>query len=59
MNIRLLTLTAFALGLSGCGLSAFVEPKANPVIEDKVGGLVGTLATTAERRIVLVPIAGS
>ncbi|MBI3001123.1 MAG: hypothetical protein HYY46_22115 [Deltaproteobacteria bacterium] len=48
------------VGLAACGLSIFAEPKTNPVIEDRVGRIgsqpVGTLATTAERRIVLVRI---
>lgn len=38
--------------LAAC--SAFTPPKEKPVIEDRVGDHVGTLATTAERRIVLV-----
>ena len=41
----------------GCGHSFFAEPKTNPVIEDKVGisgkEVLGTLATTAERRTVM------
>lgn len=45
--------------LSGC--SIFTEPKLRPVIEDKVGKWgdekAGTLATTPERRIVLVKLA--
>ena len=51
-------LGVIVVGLTGC--SIFTEPKAQPVIEDKVGHFgswpVGTLATTAERRIVLVRI---
>ncbi len=45
--------------LSGCGVSWLVEPKTNPIIEDSVGGPnrggpVATLATTPERRLLLV-----
>lgn len=47
--------------LSGCGVSWFVNPKQQPVIEDKVGDAgkgykVGTLATTPERRVVIVDL---
>jgi hypothetical protein len=53
-------LGAVVVGLTGCGLGLFAEPKTNPVIEDKVGHTgswpVGTLAMTAERRVVLVGI---
>lgn len=53
--------------LSGCGTSMFVSPLENPIIEDKVGystfssgkEQLGTLATTAQRRIVLVKLAGN
>jgi hypothetical protein len=64
--MRTLALMAFSLcllcaSLSACGMSWIAEPKTNPVIEDRVGLFgrqpVGTLATTAERRIVLVRIA--
>jgi len=58
MTKHLMTIIYFGLTLSGCGTSYFIEPKSNPVIEDKIGGLIGTLATTAERRIVLVPYDG-
>jgi hypothetical protein len=61
------TLVLHALGpcflcvsLSACGLSWIAEPKTNPVIEDMIGRHgkqpVGTLATTAERRIVLARV---
>lgn len=43
---------------SGCGVAAFAEPKTNPVIEDRIGSVAATLATTAERRIVLFPTVG-
>lgn len=64
--MRTLALKEFSLcllcvSLSACGLSWIAEPKTNPVIEDRVGlpgrQPIGTLATTAERRIVLVRIA--
>lgn len=47
------------VALSGCGVSSLVEPKTNPIIEDSVGGPyrngpVATLATTPERRLLLV-----
>lgn len=46
--------------LFGCGHSWFSDPKTNPVIEDKVGlaskEVLGTLATTAERRTVIVKL---
>jgi len=45
-----------------CGTAGFTEPKTNPVIEDSIkvssNGILGTLATTAERRLVLVPLQG-
>lgn len=47
-----------SLMLVGCGVAAFTEPKTNPVIEDRVSGAVATLATTAERRIVMIPLIG-
>ena len=44
----------------GCGHSFFTDPKTNPIIEDKVGiagrEVLGTLATTAERRTVIVKL---
>lgn len=49
-------LISSAATLNGCGLSTFTEPKSNPVIEDKIDNAAGTLATTAERRIVLLPL---
>ena len=54
-----------SIAVSGCGTSLFAEPKTNPVIEDQVGRSflsrigakpLATLATTAERRVVLVNI---
>lgn len=42
---------AATLGLAGC--SAFTSPKEQPVIEDKIGDNYGTLAVTAERRIII------
>ncbi|HSE76863.1 MAG TPA: hypothetical protein VLG66_02590 [Alphaproteobacteria bacterium] len=42
--------------LSACGTSLFAEPKTNPVIEDRISNAAGTLATTAERRLVLMPL---
>jgi hypothetical protein len=58
MGILLLTLL-----ILGCGHSFFAEPKNNPVIEDKIKiGLkevLGTLATTAERRTVIVKLHNS
>lgn len=36
--------------------STFTPPKEKPVIEDRVGDRIGTLATTSERRIVLVDL---
>lgn len=52
--------------VTGCGTSMFVQPIKNPIIEDKVGYAsffsdkeqLGTLATTAQRRIVLVKLKG-
>lgn len=41
------------LMLSGCGLNMFAGSK-SPVIVDEVGSRVGTLAVTADRRVVLV-----
>lgn len=43
------------LALSGC--SVFTPPIEKPIIEDTVGDRIGTLATTAERRTVLVDFA--
>jgi hypothetical protein len=48
---------ALLQGVQGC--STFTQPKANPVIEDRVTnwggpGKVGILATTPERRVVIV-----
>jgi len=50
---KLCSLPLLALVLSACGFSPFVEPKANPVIEDRSGAF-STLATTGERRIAFV-----
>ena len=52
MLTRCLLPLCLASTLAAC--SAFTPPKEKPIIEDKVGEQVGTLATTAERRIVLV-----
>lgn len=62
-KICLASLLAAASTVSGCGVSYFTEPKSNPVIEDRLGNplggeIIGTLATTAERRIVLAPLQG-
>lgn len=54
MNIKLLMISILATGLAAC--SAFTPPKEKPVIEDHVGDRIGTLATTAERRMVLVDL---
>ena len=55
IEIGVLLLTSLIIG---CGHSFFADPKTNPVIEDKIkkGGqeILGTLATTAERRTVIV-----
>ena len=57
---RLVWLALVLLNVSGCGLSIVAEPKTNPVLEDRVGRArrqpIATLATTAERRVVLVDI---
>ncbi len=49
--------------VSGCGAPWLVAPGSNPVIEDKVGikdkEVLGTLATTANRRTVLVKLTSS
>ena len=42
--------------LSACGTSLFADLKTNPVIEDRISDAAGTLATTAERRLVLLPL---
>ncbi|MDP1990181.1 MAG: hypothetical protein Q8K00_04090 [Syntrophales bacterium] len=61
LALKELSVFFICVSLSACGLSWIAEPKTNPVIEDRVGihgqQPVGTLATTAERRIVLVKIA--
>lgn len=53
---KLVPFAAALLLLSGC--SAFTPPKAKPVIEDRVTdwgmGKIGVLATTPERRVVLI-----
>lgn len=46
-----LTLGAALLLLAGC--ATFTSPKEQPVIEDKLGENFGTLAVTAERRIII------
>ena len=57
------SMIAILFALSGCGTSAFTEPATNPVIEDRLGSaiygqgeILGTLATTADRRIVVTPL---
>lgn len=61
LALKAIVLCLLCAGLSACGLSWIAEPETNPVIEDRVGLIgrqpVGTLATTAGRRIVLVRIA--
>lgn len=52
MIARLVLVPVIATSLVAC--SAFTPPKEKPVIEDSVGSRIGTLATTAERRMVLV-----
>ncbi len=70
MNMQLLKLAAITsclILLTGCGTSMFVHPLENPIIEDKVGYSsifsdkeeLGTLATTSQRRIVLVKLKGT
>jgi hypothetical protein len=49
--LNLLSLGAALVFLSGC--STFTPPKEQPVIEDKIGENFGTLAVTAERRIII------
>jgi len=49
---------AAGLSLSGCGMTMFTEPATNPVVEDRVGDIARTLATKAERRLVLFPTVG-
>lgn len=53
MSRTALTFLGVAM-LTGC--SALTPPKEKPVIEDKVGDRMGTIATTAERRIVLIDL---
>lgn len=50
-----LFLVMLPLVVSACGWAPFVEPKANPIIEDRVGAF-RTMATTGERRIAFVRI---
>lgn len=52
-RIQVVLLATVSVLFMGCGLSPFVEPKSNPIIEDRVGAF-RTMATTGERRIVLV-----
>jgi len=60
-SLKAICLCLLCASLSACGLSWVAEPKTNPVLEDRIGlwgkQPVGTLATTAERRVVLVRIA--
>ena len=50
------------MNVTACGTTWFADPATNPVIEDKVGQWreepVGTLAVTADRRIVVVKLEG-
>jgi hypothetical protein len=50
---RLLSLALGAALLLLAGCSTFTSPKEQPVIEDKIGENFGTLAVTAERRIII------
>jgi hypothetical protein len=54
MRTRISSALAIMALLSGC--SALTPPKEKPVIEDKVGDRMGVLATTAERRVVLIDL---
>lgn len=60
-SLKAICLCLLCANLSACGLSVVADPKTNPVLEDRIGlwgrQPVGTLATTAERRVVLVRIA--
>ena len=55
-----LSVMGVTLLLSACGTSWFAQRKSNSVIEDTLGifngGPIATLATTPERRIVLVNV---
>jgi hypothetical protein len=51
----LFTIIISVFVLQGCGLKFLVPPKENPIIEDTIGqNLYRTMATTAERRIVII-----
>ena len=56
--IKKLWILLLFLSLTACGTTWFSNPATNPVIEDKVGKWreepVGTLAVTADRRIIIV-----
>jgi hypothetical protein len=54
MSARILSPVAALSLLMGC--SSLTSPKEKPVIEDKVGSRMGVLATTAERRVVLIDL---
>lgn len=54
MKKLLISQLSLTLLLGGCGASIFADPATNPIIEDSVGAEVGTLATTANRRLVLI-----
>jgi hypothetical protein len=58
---RLIMAGVVLLLIQGC--SIFTQPKANPVIEDRISDWgkekIGVLATTPERRIVIVKMPGS
>lgn len=50
---KILAVVLAFLPLLGCGLQPFVQPKANPVIEEGIGS-IQTVATTGERRLTYV-----
>lgn len=54
MKKHWLMIALMTSSISAC--SIFTPPKEKPVIEDSVGTRIGTLATTAERRVVLVDL---
>ena len=52
LSLRI-SLISSLLMLSGCGLNIFSSPK-SPVVIDDIESRVGTLAVSADRRVVLV-----
>ena len=52
LSIRIFFITSLLM-LSGCGLNIFASPK-SPVVIDDIESRVGTLAVSADRRVVLV-----